>query len=670
MCTYNKSIGRIYRVKMLIRKQELVKDVVLIGLIVIVACSTVQAAGLGVSPPRFTLTDALRGGEYESTFTVLNFDEDDVDCVLSATGPVSEWLTFYRVEDPLTPLSTYLFNWDKAPGEDSERLLQSLKDVLDIGWAEDAAIQKSDDNKTISIFTDEHRAEITLDEQNGTATLKASGGITNDLQVKKENDQLNVFVSTVHIEGVYIFTWSNVPGNESEKLLKYLWEDLALGWARNAEIQKSVNNRTIRVFSGVNWAEITLDEHNENATLTISDGGTYDLSVNEEDGMLKICKLQSKQRILVKITIAEDAPNMIYNSTIYIKNIPPETAVGAGAGAHSVVRMKVDASIAVTGTQILKGAVKSISTANTEIGYPLRIMVEFQNGGNVIATPAITCCITKNSTIIDTFVHDETGIKPDKLGTITVPWNTTGHEPEDYNVSVNVSLGGEMLASDVLPFSILPYCTFTRTGELKSVFIEGKPVVNCIIKVIAEFENTGTIDIRAKFIGEVYCDGALIDIVESDERSVAVAETVDLISYYKIPGPGDYMITGSVVYDGKETKNMNVSSNVPEPLDGELLSLSIKGTPQIDRNILLVACFANIGTVDTNAWFEGEIYCDDDFIDIVESEEKLVAAGETVDLKIKYLLTMPGEYLITGTVLYDGRETETIDYSFTVPEPQ
>jgi hypothetical protein len=552
-------------VKMLMRKQELVKDVLLIGLIMVVACSTVQAVGLGVSPPRFTIADALRGGEYESTFTVLNLDEDDVDCVLSAIGPGSEWLTFYRAEDPLTPLTTYLFNWDKVPGEDSERLLQSLKDVLNIGWAEDAAIQKSEDNKTISIFTDDHRAEITLDEQNGTATLKASGGITNDLQVKKENDQLNVYVSTVHINGVYIFTWSNVPGNESEKLLKYLWDDLSLGWARNAEIQKSEDNRTIRVFSGINGAEITLDEHNENATLTISDGKTYDLYVNEEDGMLKLCKLQSKQRILVKITIAEDAPNMIYNSTIYIKNIPPDTAVGAGAGAHSVVRCRVDATIQVTGIQILKGTVKSITTADTEIGYPLRIMVEFQNEGNVVATPAITCCITQNDTHIDSFVHDETGIKPDKLGTITVPWNTTGHEPGDYNVSVNVSLGGEMLATEVLPFSILPYGTFTRTGELKSVFIEGEPQVNPFIKIIAEFENTGAIDTTASFVGEVYCDGEFIDIVESREKLVTVAETVNLVSYYKITMHGDYLISGMVLYEGRETDTKNVSFTVPEP---------------------------------------------------------------------------------------------------------
>jgi hypothetical protein len=560
------------------RKQEFVNEVLVIGLMLVLACNTVNAAGLGVSPPSFIVSDALRGGEYESTISAYNTADDDGDYKLNATGPGSEWITFYRVEDPEKP------------------------------------------------------------------------------------------VTAIHIKGQYLFNWSDVPGNDSERLLRFLQDDLNIGWAGNAEVLKSEDGNTIRIFKYDNSAEIKLDV--PNATLTTSDGVSLDLKVKEENSTLRIYRWQpEKQRIMLKIKIADDAPNNIYNSTICIGSIPPETTVGGGAVAQPVVQMNVTATIMVTGMQILNGTVKSITTADTEIGYPLKIKVLFQNDGNVVATPTITCGITQNSSIVYTFVYAETGIKPGKTDTITVLWNTMGKEPGDYNVSVNVSLGGEMLATEVLPFSILPYGTLTQTGELKSVFIEGEPIVNQIIKVIAEFENTGTVDTRAKFFGEVYCDGALIDIVESNELSVAVAETVDLIAYYKIPEPGDYLITGSVVYDDKETKTMNVSSNVPEPLDGELLSLSIKGTPQVDRNILLVACFANTGTVDTTAWFEGEIYCDDDFIAIVESDEKLVAAGETVDLKIKYLLTMPGEYLISGTVLYDGRETETIDYSFTVPEP-
>ena len=547
-------------------KEKLLKAVVVIGLIVLVACSTVQAAGLGISPPEFTITDAIRGGEYESTITAQNPAEEDADFEITTTGAGSEWLSFYRAEDPLTSLETYLFCWDKVPGEDSESLLLSFNDVLNIGWAEGAEISKSVDNKTISILKEGHSAEITLDVQNLTATLTTTGGRNQNLKVKAENGKLKVYVTTIPIKGTYLFTWNEVPGNDSERLLKYLWDDLALGWARNAEIQKSADNKTIRIFSGVNWAEITLDEHNEKVTLATSDGRTITLYVKEkDDGTLKICKGASIQRILVKITIAEDAQNKLYNSTFFIKGIPPETVVGAGAAAHGVVRGRVDASIEVTGIQILKGTVKSISIANTEIGYPLRIMVEFQNEGNVVATPIVSCTITKNGTLVDTFVHDETGIKPNQIGTITVAWNTSGHEPGDYNVSVNVSLAGELIATEVLPFTILPRGALTRKGELSSLYIDGEPQFNRFIKIIAEFENTGAIDTTASFVGEVYCDGEFIDIVESREKLVTVAETVDLVSYYKITMHGDYLISGMVLYEGRETDTKNVSFTVPEP---------------------------------------------------------------------------------------------------------
>jgi hypothetical protein len=86
----------------------------------------------------------------------------------------------------------YSFSWDKVPGEDSERLLRSLKEVLNIGWAENAEIRKSDDNKTICIFKDENSAEITIDETKGKATLKISDDTTLSLNIKKKRGKLNI----------------------------------------------------------------------------------------------------------------------------------------------------------------------------------------------------------------------------------------------------------------------------------------------------------------------------------------------------------------------------------------------------------------------------------------------------------------------------------------------
>ncbi|MCZ7384485.1 MAG: hypothetical protein O8C63_07025 [Candidatus Methanoperedens sp.] len=79
--------------------------------------------------------------------------------------------------------NTYLFNWDNVPGIEDYRLLNFLKDDLDINWTENAKILKTDDT-TIRVFTAENSIEITLDKNNENALLKISDGRTNNLQVK------------------------------------------------------------------------------------------------------------------------------------------------------------------------------------------------------------------------------------------------------------------------------------------------------------------------------------------------------------------------------------------------------------------------------------------------------------------------------------------------------
>ena len=87
----------------------------------------------------------------------------------------------------------YLFSWDNVPGTDSERLLRFLRDDLDIGWAENAEISKSDDGKTIRIYKDENSAEMMIDEKKEKATLEISDGKTHNLKVKKEDEKLNIY---------------------------------------------------------------------------------------------------------------------------------------------------------------------------------------------------------------------------------------------------------------------------------------------------------------------------------------------------------------------------------------------------------------------------------------------------------------------------------------------
>jgi hypothetical protein len=84
-------------------------------------------------------------------------------------------------------------------------------------------------------------------------------------------------------EDFYLFSWENVPGNESHGLLDYLKNDLHIDRMQNAKITKDEENKTIRVFTDENSIELML--YNKTVLLKRDRGfEAYDLWVKEENG--------------------------------------------------------------------------------------------------------------------------------------------------------------------------------------------------------------------------------------------------------------------------------------------------------------------------------------------------------------------------------------------------
>ena len=92
----------------------------------------------------------------------------------------------------------------------------------------------------------------------------------------------------------YLFSWDDVPGNDSKKLLKYLQTDHNINWTKSAEISKSDDGKVIYIVKDENSAEIMIDEEKEKATLKISNGETHNLKVKKEDYKLNIYDASSE----------------------------------------------------------------------------------------------------------------------------------------------------------------------------------------------------------------------------------------------------------------------------------------------------------------------------------------------------------------------------------------
>lgn len=101
---------------------------------------------------------------------------------------------------------------------------------------------------------------------------------------------------TLRKENFSLFSWDDIPGNDSKRLIGFLEKDLEINWAKNATIKKAEGNKTINVSEGKNLVTLKLNKEGNNVTLNISNGKTYEYVLKEENGKLNIYK----QVIIIK----------------------------------------------------------------------------------------------------------------------------------------------------------------------------------------------------------------------------------------------------------------------------------------------------------------------------------------------------------------------------------
>jgi len=94
-----------------------------------------------------------------------------------------------------------------------------------------------------------------------------------------------------------LFRWDDVPGKDSKRLLKFLKDDLKIGWAENAKIKKSDDSKAISFTKESNTLTFKLNGEEKKAILELCVGETYEYILKEENGNLKIYE-KSNENIL------------------------------------------------------------------------------------------------------------------------------------------------------------------------------------------------------------------------------------------------------------------------------------------------------------------------------------------------------------------------------------
>ncbi len=87
----------------------------------------------------------------------------------------------------------YLFTWDKIPGNDSERLIEYLKEDAGIDWAKQAKVEKTGDGKTIRVFNETNSLTLKLNDEKTKVNLEIDNIANKELAVKIEDGELNIY---------------------------------------------------------------------------------------------------------------------------------------------------------------------------------------------------------------------------------------------------------------------------------------------------------------------------------------------------------------------------------------------------------------------------------------------------------------------------------------------
>lgn len=270
----------------------------------------------------------------------------------------------------------------------------------------------------------------------------------------------------------------------------------------------------------------------------------------------------SQARVLVRLRVPQDAPNGTFRGVVRVVAISSAPQTG-GAGSTVNIGAEVLVEATVGGTQVIDGALLDASINQVELGSPLRIKSTVQNSGNVRVEPQMTLEVldSEGNTIFhEAFLQES--VFSSETGTLVAEWDTTGQELGDYTAKASVTFGDFDLGEREFNFTILPFGTLTRQGELRELDLRLNPEPNDLGIVHAVFQNTGQIDTLAKFTGEFYFGEKLIDVLTSDEVLVLVGEQKRLVVFPRAGEAGEYSIRGKVNFQGKETEVLELNFTV------------------------------------------------------------------------------------------------------------
>lgn len=264
-----------------------------------------------------------------------------------------------------------------------------------------------------------------------------------------------------------------------------------------------------------------------------------------------IAPANGELHIMVYVSVPSDAASQAYTGAITY-------ASSSTTGESAVVlNIRQEVQITVTGKQVLNVELGDLFTNQIEVGQPLSIQARIVNRSNVSVNPTIVASI--RSVAGAEVARDLQGrlerFRPSEEKSLPVlEWDSKNQQPGDYVVDYRLLAQGVEFAKGSAPFTLAPFGTLSRAGEIEGITFHGALAAGSTSRADVVFKNTGRIDARAKFEGELYRGGTLLTPVESRSEVLARAgEEVTLQVFFPVEKNGKHELRGHVTFEGART---------------------------------------------------------------------------------------------------------------------
>jgi hypothetical protein len=282
---------------------------------------------------------------------------------------------------------------------------------------------------------------------------------------------------------------------------------------------------------------------------------------------------QQRFPVTIMMDVPEDASNGSYKGNLrFVSSISPADSQEAASGANGVgvsVDAVVQASLEITGDQLLEFAVSSIDIPTMEEGWPLQAVLLLENTGNVSAAPTKVKIEFWDKfrkefiTVLES--NDFSNIQPVHAftrGDFVVPIENDFKVGQYWGL-VEAYEGERLIAEADVIFDVVEPGSINKKGLLKnfsSAAVDPEP--GDLVKLEGVFENTGASNVIAKLIVEIERDGKLVEVLQSNSVGVSTGKEESLSVLFTPQVNGHHKVKAHIEYSGKKTNEEKISFQV------------------------------------------------------------------------------------------------------------